>query len=155
MELTGQQEKVDEQLRFLTAICIAFVGSVALFVFLAWFVTDGPGQIEPLAGTTGMTIVGAGVVIGIGLLLAAPIVQRRLMERSDPPSPDGDIMPVLENYRVSVYLAFMLREGGALAGLMVALLTGDSTWAYVLSAAAVVAMFWGWPRKEDLAAVPV
>jgi hypothetical protein len=38
---------------------------------------------------------------------------------------------------------------------MLALLTGDATWAYVLAAAAVVAMFWGWPRRDGLTAVPV
>jgi len=155
VELSGQQQKVEEQLRFLAAICIAFVISIALFVFLAWFVTEGSGSVEPLAGATSTVFVAVGVIVGVGLLLAAPVVQRRLLERSDPPAPDGDITPVLENYRVAVYLAFLLREGAALSGLMLALLTGDATWAYVLAAAAVVAMFWGWPRRDDLAAVPV
>ena len=154
MELTDQQRKVEDQLRFLTVICTAFVISVGLFVVLAWFVTEGPGAMDALAGGNDTMYVLVGGVVAIGLLLGAPVVQRRLIERSDPPGADGDLTPVLENYRVAVCLAFLLREGAALAGLMVTLLTGNPAWAYLFSAVAVVAMFWGWPRRDDLAYAP-
>lgn len=154
MDPTEQRRKVDDQIRFLTIISTAFVFSVGVFVILAWFVTEGPGAMDSLAGGSDTAFVVVGSLVAIGLLLAAPVVQRRLIERSDPPGPDGELTPVLENYRMAVCLAFLLREGAALAGLMITLLTGNPVWTYLFAAAAVVAMFWGWPRREDLSYAP-
>ena len=59
----------------------------------------------------------------------------------------------LESFRLATLLAFLLREGAAIVGLMLTLLTNEPMWSYVLSALAIVAMIWGWPRQEQVVAL--
>jgi len=59
----------------------------------------------------------------------------------------------LETYRLATMLGFILREGCAIVGLMTTLLTNQPGWCYALSAAALIAMFMAWPRREELAGV--
>lgn len=153
--MTEQQEKIAEQYRFLNVVGIGFVLSVAFFVVMAWFVTEGPAAMQPLMVGESNLLGFAGTALGVALLLVSPVVQRRLLESSDPPGADGDVTPVLENYRIATLLAFVLREGAAVVGLMTTLVTGQALWCYLLSGAAIVAMFWGWPRQSDLAHTPI
>ncbi|MDX1631417.1 MAG: hypothetical protein R3234_06130 [Thermoanaerobaculia bacterium] len=153
--MTERQEKLAEQYRFLNVVCLGFVLSVSFLVVVAWFVTDGPAAMGALMPGQSTLLGFGGTALGLVLLLVAPVVQRRLLERSDPPGADGDPTPVLENYRIAILLAFVLREGAALVGLMTTLVTGEALWCYLLSGAAIVAMFWGWPRQDDLVHTPI
>jgi hypothetical protein len=146
------QSRIDEALRFLNVVCVALLLSVGVFAMVAWFVASGPGASEQVGPPVPDALAYAGVLVGIGLLVAAPFVQRKILERAAVTvRADERTVTALESYRLATLLAFILREGAAIVGLMLALLTGEGMWCYVLSAMALVAMIWGWPRQEQLA----
>jgi len=47
-------------------------------------------------------------------------------------------------------VSFAMRESAAIIGLVISLLTGDLRWCLALSAAAVLAMLLGFPRRADM-----
>jgi hypothetical protein len=73
-----------------------------------------------------------------------------MLERAVSLRAEERVDTALESYRLATMLAFILREGAAIVGLMLTLLTNQPMWCYVLAALAVVAMIWGWPRRDDL-----
>jgi hypothetical protein len=143
-----ESDPVGEQLRFLNVVCAAMVASVAVYAVVAWFLGSGSAVAGPeLPSAFGWF----GVVVAVALLVAAPIVQRRnLLGTARGQRPEESTIAALESFRLGTLLAFILREGAAIVGLMLTLLTGEPTWCYALGALAIVAMIWGWPRREDL-----
>ena len=146
------RDRVAEALRFLNVVCMGMVLSVLVYAAVAWFLTSEGG------GISGPRLPGAmawmGVLVAVGLLVAAPIVQRRAHQGTASGSrPEERQVAALEGYRLGTLLAFLLRDGAAIVGLMLTIVTGDAMWTYALGAAAVVAMFWGWPRREELDAL--
>lgn len=151
MVVAGQEsdrDRVDEQLRFLNVVCMGLIASVAAYAVIAWFLGDdsvmaGPALPEGLGWI--------GVAVAAALLVAAPIVQRKNIEGTiRRQRPEEGAVAALEGYRLGTLLAFLLRDGAAIVGLMLTILTGEPMWCYALGAATVVAMIWGWPRREDL-----
>jgi hypothetical protein len=143
-------DPVGEQLRFLNVVCAGLVVSVAVYAMVAWFIGSGDGSI--MGGPELPSGIGwVGVAVAAALLIAAPIVQRKNLEgAARRQRADEAIVAALETYRLGTLLAFVLREGAAIVGLMLTLLTGEEMWCYALSAVTIVAMIWGWPRREDL-----
>ena len=139
----SRQGRVDEAVRFLTVVCIGMVISVAAFVVVAWFVASGPGAMGPVGPPLPRALAVFGAVVGVALLIAAPVVHRKMVERAaNSPRADERTDTVLESYRLATLLAFLLREGAAIVGLMLTMLTNEPMWCYVLSALAIVAMIW-------------
>ncbi len=96
------------------------------------------------------TIAWVGVAVALAMLVAAPLVHRRMLETAvHSPQREREVT-ALETFRLATLLAFILREGAAIIGLMVALVTGEPAWCYGLAAASLAAMFIGWPRREQL-----
>lgn len=146
------RERVTEQLRFLNVVCIGMVAAVIAYAVVAWFVASGDGAIAGPELPDGFGWVG--VAVALSLLAAAPIVQRKTMEGATRRQrPEEGMLASLEHFRLGTLMAFMLREGAAIVGLMLALLTGNPNWCYGLAAVTMVAMIWGWPRREDLEAM--
>jgi hypothetical protein len=145
-------EVVAEQMRFLNVVCMALIASVAAYCVVAWFMSSSGGG---LAGPDlPNTLAAVGAAVAVGLLVAAPIVRRKTLEKSTAAMrADERDTTATENYRLATLLAFVLREGAAIVGLMLTIVTGEPMWTYALSAVTIVAMFAGWPRREELEAV--
>ena len=148
----SRQGRVDEALRFVNVVCVGMVASLAAFAVAAWFVASGPGALGPVGPPLPAALVWLGTAVGVALLLAAPVVYRKMLERAAVTVRDSERADtILENFRLATLLAFLLREGAAIVGLMLTLLTNDPNWCYALAALALVAMIWGWPRGDQLA----
>jgi hypothetical protein len=149
----SRQSRVDEALRFLNVVCGALIVSVGAFAMVAWFVASGPGA-QGVVGPpvpTGVAVFGA--VVGVALLLAAPVIYRKMLERATGGRAQERETTALESFRLATMLAFILREGAAIVGLMLTLLTNEPMWCYALAGMAIVAMIWGWPRPDQLDAL--
>ena len=145
----SDRDRVAEALRFLNVVCLGMVFSVFVYAVVAWFLTREDGAIA--GPQLPREIAWVGAVVAIALLIAAPVVQRRAREATvQGPDPTERLIAALEGYRLGTLLAFLLRDGAAIVGLMLTIMTGEPLWTYALGAVTVVAMFWGWPRREDL-----
>ena len=141
----------EEALRFLNVVCTGMVASVVALAAVAWFVAAGPGALGQVGPPLPQVLVYLGAAVGVALLFAAPVVHRKMLERGTLAVRSAERTDtVLENFRLATLLAFLLREGAAIVGLMLTLLTNEPGWCYALGALAVVAMIWGWPRPEQL-----
>ncbi len=149
----SRQSRVDEAVRFLNVVCIGMVISVGFLAVVAWFVASGPGAAGQVGPPLPRALVFIGLGVGVGLLFVAPLAHRKMLERSGSLRADERTDTALESYRLATLLAFILREGAAIVGLMLTLLTNEPMWCYVLAALAIVAMIWGWPRQEQVAAL--
>jgi hypothetical protein len=150
-DVAGSGEVVNEQMRFLNVVCSALVFSVALYCVVAWFMASGSGALAGPDLPDSLAFVGAAVALA--LLAAAPVVRRKTLEKSTVAMrADEGETTVFESFRLATLLAFILRDGAAIIGLMLTILTGEPMWSYALGAITVVAMFAGWPRREELEA---
>lgn len=143
------RERIEEELKLVNVLCLALVASVGIYAGMAWYLVDGPGAFRAIAAEASLLVWG-GVAVAALLLLVAPVVYRKLLEQAERPSVTGDISAPLAHYRMAVLLSHVLREGAALIGLMIALLSGETLWCYALCGVTVIAMFAGWPRRRDL-----
>jgi hypothetical protein len=147
--IAEQQRRVEEEIRFLSVVGVAMVASIAGLAVIAWVLVDRPGVV-PIGGRLPAPLAWLGGLFAVALLVAAPLIHHRLLQRLEAPRAAGDLTAVIEGHRFATVLSFLLREAAAMIGLMVAFISGQSAWAYGLGAAAVVAMFAGWPRREEL-----
>jgi F0F1-type ATP synthase membrane subunit c/vacuolar-type H+-ATPase subunit K len=140
----------------LQVIAAALASAVGIYAFVAWLVVDLLGR-EALAGGLPAPLPGVLVAVAAVLLLAAPVVERRLAApvrrgaaaRAAAERPAAD--PV-ERYRLAKVVGFALREAAAVVGLVVGLTTGDARWTWGISAGTLVLMGLAWPRAADLPA---
>ncbi len=126
-------------------ICAAFVVATLLYGGVGWFVvTSSSVELPSAAKPGGLALVMA--TAAILLLLAAPLAQRLLAQ--DREARPG-IMPSVpfETYRQAVIVAFAVREGAAIFGLVITLLLRDIRWVLGLGAVAVLTMLLGWPTE--------
>jgi hypothetical protein len=144
-------EVVSEQMRFLNVVCLALVGSVAVYAFVAWFLASDSGSLGGPEIPTAVAAVGA--VFAIGLLVAAPFVRRKTLQKAAAVRDDEREATAIESYRLATLLSFILRDGAAIVGLMLTVATGNPAWCWALGAITVVAMFSSWPRREELEAM--
>jgi hypothetical protein len=147
--LESNRASVDEQLGFVNVVCMSLVMSVVLIAGVAYWISSSQTTFFPPVFAGG--IAWGGVAVAAAMLLAAPLVRRRMLESGAPSRQTERAVTVLESFRMATLLAFILREGAAVVGLMIAVLTGEPAWCYALAAATVAAMFAGWPRREELA----
>lgn len=133
----------------LQVVAGALAASVVIYAGVAWFLTTeaaGAGlEARGLPALWARFL----AVCGIGLILVAPLVERRIRASGK----GQELGSGLSEYRTAVLVGFALREAASLLGLVIAVLTGDAFWCYVLSAAALVAMAVGWPSRSRLEGV--
>ena len=150
----GARARVDEAVRFLNVVCVAMVISVGALAVVAWFVASNLGSAGPVGPPLPRALAYVGFAVGLALLFAAPVAHRKMLARAGVSlRPDERAATLLESFRLATLLAFLLREGAAIVGLMLTLLTNEPMWCYVLGALAIVAMIWGWPRGEQAASL--
>ncbi len=129
----------------------ALAAAVAAYVAVAWALTSGrfggfPRAVlpSPLPGMLAAT--------GALLLVAAPLVERRLLARQRQTPGGATAADRLDRYRTAKLVGFALREAAAVVGLVLALASGSPRWAVLFGAAAWVGMALGWPRARELPA---
>lgn len=126
-------------------ICAAFATATVVYGAVGWLlVTSNRFELPHLAGTGGLARLAA--VAAVLLLLGAPLIQRLLAQDRDARRGSMPDVP-FETYRQAIIVAFALREGAAIVGLAITLLSRDVRWVLALGAAAVLAMLLGWPRE--------
>jgi putative flippase GtrA len=147
----SRQSRVDEALRFLNVVCVGMILSVGVLVIVAWFVSSRQGEAGQVGPPLPAALAYIGFAVGLALLVAAPLVHRKMLARAASSlRADERTDTALESFRLATLLAFILREGAAIVGLMLTLLTNEPMWSYVLSALAIIAMIWGWPKPEQV-----
>lgn len=126
-------------------ICAAFAAATVVYAAVGWLLVTSNGvELPRLARTGGLARLGA--VAAVLLLLAAPLIQRLLAQDRDARRGSMPEVP-FETYRQATIVAFALREGAAIVGLGITLLSRDVFWMLVLGGAAVLAMLLGWPTQ--------
>lgn len=142
---TASPSLVDASARVTIVVCIAILASIPCYVAVAWMVA---GQRSgTLVGGLPPVLVWALAAVGILLLAAAQAVwvamKRGATARLTPAER-------LASYRTAAIVSFAMREAAAIVGLVISLLTGDLRWCLAFSAAAVLAMLLGFPRRADM-----
>ncbi|HEY4574918.1 MAG TPA: hypothetical protein VIJ26_13155 [Thermoanaerobaculia bacterium] len=89
-------------------------------------------------------------MIGLALLVASPAVKAAVFKRIGAEGFDSDIEKIFAAYQTSNVIAFALREAGGLIGFILSLLTANVWWSWGLGGAAVIAMIFDWPKREQL-----
>jgi hypothetical protein len=114
--------------------------SCVLYALVAWLVR---GQRQPLPPESRLLFTAVMIALaGMGIL-AAPFVRSAMIRRTDARG--------LPAWFVSVIVAQALREGAAVIGLVLSLLTGALWPALLCSLVAITAILQDFPRSEDLA----
>lgn len=142
---TASPSLVDASAQVTIVICIAILASIPCYVAVAWMVAGqradaSGGGLPPILFWT----LGA---VGIALLAAAQAVWAAMKQgAATRPTP----VERLASYRTAAIVSFAMRESAAIVGLVISLLTGDLRWCLALSAAAVLAMLLGFPRRAEM-----
>jgi len=89
-------------------------------------------------------------MIGLALLVASPPVKGAVFKRIGAEGFGGDTDKIFAAYQTSNIIAFALREAGGLIGFILSLLTANVWWSWGLGGAAVIAMIFDWPKREQL-----
>ncbi len=125
-------------------VCGAFAAATLVYAGVGWFLVKSGGVDFPrLAKPGGLALILA--TTAVLLLLAAPLAQRLFAQDRNARQSNMPAVP-FETYRQATMVAFALREGAALLGLLITLLMRDVRWVLALGAVAVLAMLLGWPK---------
>jgi hypothetical protein len=128
--------------RQLRIVCGALALSVVLMnvvITFLWLSRSLPPKLLPESEILGMF---ASALI---LLVAAPSVKRAILKRTEAEF-EGDRGRWIAAWINATFIAFGLREGAALLGVVLALLNGNPWWSWSTGAAALLAMFVDRPR---------
>jgi hypothetical protein len=128
--------------RQLRIVCGALALSVVLMnvaITFLWLFRLLPPKILPESEVLGM------FASALVLLVAAPSVKRAILKRTEAEF-EGDRERWIAAYINATFIAFVLREGAALLGFVLALLNGNPWWSWATGAAALTAMFVDRPR---------
>lgn len=148
MQSAEREALIEGHLQQVRVVVAAIMGSVALLAGVVFFLTSS-GQLRPLAeGAEKIQLIF--VPLGVALLGIAPAMKRAVFKRAEAAGFGGDVERWLTAHRTAVILASALREGAAVLGLLLALLTGQPLWSYVLSSLALVTLALDWPKASDL-----
>lgn len=136
--------RLDRGLRLQQIICGGLALAVVLYAVaaLALVGTGFLGPILELATEFQALAAGAGFVV---VLLATP-VSRALLARAEAVRP-RDPARLLDTFQRSTLVGYVLRETGAVVGVVVTLLTGNVLWVLLTSGVALVTMALAWPRR--------
>lgn len=129
-----EPDAITALVRRLRIVWFAQMASVAAFYLVVWFLLrkggiGATGRLDP----TLLGFFGGGVA---ATLLLAPIVRRRLERAPRGAGPDD----IARRWQVGWLVGQAVKEFVGLAGLVVALLAGASTWAFGFALVSVVSM---------------
>jgi hypothetical protein len=136
-----------DRFRQLQLLCGAILaGLVLLNTVLTLLLTLG--RLKPVAIPQPVLLVF--FALGLAILVASPAVKGAVFKRIGADGFGADTGGIFAAYRTSILIAFALREGGGLIGFMLSILTANPWWSWGLGGAAVIAMIFDWPKREQL-----
>lgn len=122
----------------------AMAAAGGVYALVAWLVVEVIEGGEGLAGGLPAPWPGALVAVAAAMLLAAPMVERRVAAGG------GEAADLFERYRRAKVAGFALREAAAVVGLIVGITTGEPRWTWAVCAGTLLLMALAWPRAADL-----
>lgn len=135
-ELDPAAKKALATARILT---VALAQACVLYALVAWLMR---GQREALPAERQPLLLGLLLTMAAMGLLAAPFVRSAMIRRTEARG--------LNAWFASVIVAHALREGAAVLGFVLTLLTGKMWPVLACSAVAIAAMLQAWPSRADL-----
>jgi hypothetical protein len=138
-----------EQMRLLTILCNVFIGSLCLYVGVAWWLVKQAGWQGVWRGDGAFL---TGLIGGMTLapLLAAPYVSRMIMAQAATTALSDGVQPLWQAYLRATIVAFAMREIPGTVGLVLTCLTGEVLWCFAFSGMAICAMVLGWPNQAHI-----
>jgi hypothetical protein len=88
--------------------------------------------------------------VGLALLVGSPAIKGAVFKRIGAEGFGADTDKIFAAYQTSNLIAFALREAAGLIGFVLSMLTADPWWSWGLGGAAVIAMIYDWPKREQL-----
>jgi len=139
-----------DNLQKLRRICTTLAGSAGICGLACLLLVDYEGgrPAVPVPGMVPLSMTGlAAILILLSSRVRTTILRKAL--RQNPAFPiDG--AKVLAGYQQATILSFATLEAAALLGLLVALLSGKTSYGLILCGAALLGMFSRWPREVEL-----
>lgn len=148
MDRQERQRQVEQHLAQVQIVTAMIGSSVALLAGVT-FLLAVTGKLRAVAADS-ETIQLVLAPLAIALLGLAPALKRALFKRAEAEGFDGDTGRWLAAHRRSVIVAAALREGTALLGFFMSLLSGQARWSYLFSALALVTLILDWPKAGEL-----
>lgn len=144
------QRSASDPLAQAQVLAAALAAAVVIYAVVAWLVVDFLGG-GALAGGLPAPLPGVLVAVAAGVLLVAPVVERRIFAPARPgvAEAEGAADPA-ERYRLAKLVGFALREAAAVIGLVVGLTTGEPRWTWAIAGGTLLLMALAWPRAADL-----
>ncbi len=142
--MRNPSKAVTAHFRLLNLLCLAILGGVVIFAGVVWFLLS-TGTYTPPEGIPAYL----GSLLNLVALVA--LLKAHFLPRFFRPPPRGAPEEgFLAWHRLVTLIAFALREGGAFAALVGALLTGRPAGGMAVAGLAIVAMVLAWPREDQL-----
>jgi len=148
MSNLGSDHEVEQQIRVLQTLSIAFVVSLLIYAALAWALVEVVG-LEPTVELDA-TVTAVIAVVALGMLPAAEVASRSLRNRTAPTHEPVAPQVALQAYSQSTIVGFAMREACGVIGLTLSILTANWLWAVVLSLIALAAMLMAWPSSHSV-----
>ena len=142
--------RIKKRLRPLRVLCGALAAAVAVYAVLSWVLLEGLAM-RPLPSVPEAVPV-TFTVLAMILILLSSRLRTSLLRRAIPSFQGSslDLERLLDAYRLATVVSFLVLEGAALFGLLVALLTGTVSYGIFLGAASVAAMLTRWPSESEV-----
>lgn len=141
-------DAVAQHLRRLKILCSAILAGVVIFAAVVWFLlTSGAVTPSETLPSYLATLLNLG---GLLLIVTAHFLPRFFRR---PPEEAPEEAHLARHGQVTL-VTFALREAGAFAALVGALLTGQMTGGVAVASLAVFTMLLAWPREEQIFPAP-
>lgn len=141
------QKELDSRFRVVSLLWASLLGGVTLFAGLAWALARG------LLGPPPSPSLPPGVAAKL-LILSALLMVAGIVYRNGDVGAHADPGPWLASYQTRIVVALALAEAGALLGLVLSILSGRPGWVAGVWGAAVLAMAFSRPHRDDLERMP-
>jgi hypothetical protein len=148
MERVADPARMQQHLRLVRLVVGAVAASCCLLALVIYLLAHS-GQLRALS-TDADKIQLVFAPLAVALLAVAPAMKRAIFKRAESAGFGGDVERWLAAHRTAVIVAAALREGSAILGLLMSLLSGQPRWSYLFSALAVVALLVDWPKPGEL-----
>jgi len=149
MNESSDSVQIEQRILIAKIITAAFIFTALISTTIGWFTAEIAGGefiSDPTVPSSVFGYIGL-VFILVPEFLTKPLVRIIDKHRKD----EGDRLKIiLERYIVITVLANVFRENGAIMGLVIALLTYETSWCFGLAALAVLMMVKSFPSRSQL-----
>lgn len=137
---------IRQSIRLTGIIAAALAASIPIYMIIAWMVAPA-SETAGLGEAEFRILSGVMAFLGVGNLVIARVLFARGVSRAET---HATAEQRLGSYRTAVIIAFAVREGVAIYGLVLSFLSGDPRWALGFGAVALASMLMGWPKRSEM-----